>query len=123
MVFATSERRDGRGTAAYLILDQELDTLNRSGGSLGHSGSDTTHCDKVSAQSIEAGFTELTQEIYHEAEFLSLACTHEKCAKRKSAGLRPQPDARQLKHMVEDRQPALSSTGQGAATQNLMKPN
>jgi hypothetical protein len=38
---------------AYLILDQELDTLNGGGGSFRNSGSDTTHCDKASVQSID----------------------------------------------------------------------
>jgi len=29
---------------AYLVLDEELDTLNGSGGGLGNGGRDTTHC-------------------------------------------------------------------------------
>ncbi len=33
----------GGCNGAYLVLDQELDTLNWSGGSLGDSGGDTTH--------------------------------------------------------------------------------
>ena len=58
---------------AYLILDHKLHTLNRSSGGLRNCGSNTTHCDKGSVQSIGAGFTKLTQEIYHKAEALSLA--------------------------------------------------
>ena len=36
----------------YLILDQELDTLNGSSGSLGNGGRDTTHCYRKSACDI-----------------------------------------------------------------------
>lgn len=32
---------------SYLVLDQELDTFDGSGGSFGDGGSDTTHCDNV----------------------------------------------------------------------------
>jgi hypothetical protein len=67
-------REEGREAAAYLILDQELDTLNRSSSSFRNGGSDTTHYDKVSVLSIEADSTRLTQEIYHEARNMSLAC-------------------------------------------------
>ena len=31
----------------YLVLDEKLDTLNGSSGSLGDGGRDTTHCDKL----------------------------------------------------------------------------
>jgi len=36
------------GDETYLILDQELDTLNGSGCGLGDGSGDTTHCDKAS---------------------------------------------------------------------------
>jgi len=36
--------------ATYLVLDQELDTLNRSSGSLRDGGGDTTHCDSQSVR-------------------------------------------------------------------------
>jgi hypothetical protein len=68
------EREEGREAAVYLILDQELDTLNRCSSSFRNGGSDTTHCDKVSVSSIEADSTKLTQEIYHEARNMSSAC-------------------------------------------------
>lgn len=32
------------GVDTYLVLDEKLDTLNRGSGSLGDSGSDTSHC-------------------------------------------------------------------------------
>ena len=34
----------------YLVLDEELDTLNRSGSSLRDGGGDTTHCYSMSAK-------------------------------------------------------------------------
>jgi hypothetical protein len=52
---------------AYLVLNQELHTLNGSSGSFRNGGSNTTHCDKLLVQSIEAECGRLTQKIYHEA--------------------------------------------------------
>lgn len=37
-----------KGFVTYLVLDQELDTLNRSSGSLGDGGGDTTHWEQLS---------------------------------------------------------------------------
>lgn len=37
-----------KGFATYLVLDQELDTLDRSSGSLGDGGGDTTHWEQLS---------------------------------------------------------------------------
>jgi hypothetical protein len=37
-----------KGFVTYLVLDQELDTLDRSSGSLGDGGGDTTHWEQLS---------------------------------------------------------------------------